>query len=69
MIAIWMLEICACKPLELISTQSAFTCSKLTLEIIEQRYEICSKLTIMTPSAFIVLVSIFLTLNIFHTLF
>ena len=30
-------------------TQSAFTCSKLTIETLEQRCEICSKLTIKTP--------------------
>ena len=33
----------------LIYTQSAFTCSKLTIETAEQRCEICSKLTIKTP--------------------
>ena len=33
----------------LVTTQSAFTCSKLTIEILEIRYEICSKLTIKTP--------------------
>ena len=27
----------------------SFTCSKLTIEILEQRCEICSKLTIKTP--------------------
>ena len=32
-----------------------------------KRYEICSKLTIKTPGVF--LVSLLLTLNIFHTLF
>ena len=30
-------------------TQPAFTCSKLTTEALEQRCEICSKLTIKTP--------------------
>ena len=32
-----------------IHTQSAFTCSKLTIKTLEQRCEICSKLTIKTP--------------------
>ena len=32
-----------------ISTQPAITCSKLTIETLEQRCEICSKLTIKTP--------------------
>ena len=27
----------------------AFTCSKLTIETLEQRYEICKKLTIKPP--------------------
>ena len=31
------------------SYQAAFTCSKLTRETLEQRCEICSKLTIKTP--------------------
>ena len=47
-------------PIELSITveyfQPALTCSKLTMETLEQRCEICSKLTI-----------ILLTLNIFHT--
>ena len=30
-------------------TQLAFTCSKLTIETVEQRCEICSKLTIKLP--------------------
>ena len=30
-------------------TQMAFTCSKLTIETLEQRYEICTKLTIKPP--------------------
>ena len=30
-------------------TQPAFTCSKLAIETLEQRCEICSKLTIKTP--------------------
>ena len=30
-------------------SQPAFTCSKLTTEILEQGVEICSKLTIKTP--------------------
>ena len=29
--------------------QQAFTCLKLTTERLEQRYEICSKLTLKTP--------------------
>ena len=29
--------------------QPAITCSKLTIETLEQRREICSKLTIKTP--------------------
>ena len=33
-------------------TQPAFTCSKLTIETLEQRCEICSKLTIKTPNIF-----------------
>ena len=32
-----------------VSSQPAFTCSKLTIETLEQRCEICSKLTIKTP--------------------
>ena len=32
-----------------ISPQPAFTCSKLTIETLEQRCEICSKLTIKPP--------------------
>ena len=32
-----------------ILTQLTFTCSKLTLETLEQRCEICSKLTIKPP--------------------
>ena len=32
------------------------------------RFEICSKLTIKTPQRGVVLVSLLLTLNIFHTL-
>ena len=32
-----------------ITTQPAVTCSKLTQETLEQRCEICSKLTIKTP--------------------
>ena len=32
-----------------ISSQPAFTCSKLTIETLEQRCEICSKLTIKPP--------------------
>ena len=31
------------------ASQPAFTCSKLTKETLEQRCEICSKLTIKTP--------------------
>ena len=31
------------------STQPAFACSKLAIETLEQRCEICSKLTIKTP--------------------
>ena len=31
------------------SHQPAITCSKLTIETLEQRCEICSKLTIKTP--------------------
>ena len=31
-------------------SQPAFTCSKLTIEILEQRGEICSKSTIKTPN-------------------
>ena len=31
------------------TTQPAITCSKLTIETLEQRCEICSKLTIKTP--------------------
>ena len=31
------------------STEPAFTCSNLTIEILEQRCEICSKLTIKPP--------------------
>ena len=34
---------------EQISAQPAFTCSKLTIETLEQGCEICSKLTIKTP--------------------
>ena len=30
-------------------TQPGFTCSKLTIETLEQRYEICPKLTIKPP--------------------
>ena len=30
-------------------TQPAFTCSKLTIETLKQRCEICSKITIKTP--------------------
>ena len=30
-------------------SQPAITCSKLKVETLEQRYEICSKLTIKTP--------------------
>ena len=32
-----------------VSSQPAFTCSKLTIETLEQRCEICSKLTIKPP--------------------
>ena len=55
----------------ILDTQLAFTCSKLTMETLQQRYEICSKLTIKSPKrrhwrrSGILL----LTLNIFHTLF
>ena len=35
--------------LRLQGTQPAFTCSKLTIETLGQRCEICSKLTIKTP--------------------
>ena len=31
------------------TTQPSFSCSKLTIETLEQRFEICSKLTIKTP--------------------
>ena len=31
------------------NTQLAFTCSKLTIETLEQRWEICSKLTVKPP--------------------
>ena len=31
------------------TSQPAFTCSKLTIETLEQRFEICSKLTIKPP--------------------
>ena len=33
----------------IVSTQPAITCSKLTTETLEQRCEICSKLTLKTP--------------------
>ena len=36
------------------ASQPAFTCSKLTIETLEQGVEICSKLTIKTPGVFIV---------------
>ena len=39
-------------------TQSVFTCSKLTIETLQQRCEICFG---------VVLVSLLLTMNIFHT--
>ena len=32
-----------------LTSQPAFTCSKLPIETLEQRCEICSKLTIETP--------------------
>ena len=35
--------------MKVITSQPAFTCSKLTIETLEQRCEICSKLTIKTP--------------------
>ena len=58
--------------------QPASTCSKLTIETLEQDVK-CSKLTIKTPerrhwrhqndAIGVVLVSLLLTLDIFHTLF
>ena len=33
----------------ILDTQLTFTCSKLTMETLQQRYEICSKLTIKSP--------------------
>ena len=44
----------------IVNSQPAITYSKLTIETLEQRCEICSKLTIKPPS-------LLLTLNIFHT--
>ena len=35
-----------------ISCKPAITCSKLTIETLEQRCEICSNLTIKTPKRF-----------------
>ena len=43
---------------EILTTQTAFTCSKLTIETLQQRCEICFG---------VVLVSLLLTMNIFHT--
>ena len=37
------------KKLDFLVSQSAITCSKLTIETLEQRCEICSKLTIKPP--------------------
>ena len=34
---------------KVVISQTAITCSKLTIETLEQRCEICSKLTIKTP--------------------
>ena len=54
-------------------TQLAFTCSKLTIEILEQGVKYIQKYTIKTLASFtangIVLVFLLLTLNIFHILF
>ena len=52
-----------------ITTHPAITCSKLTIKT-RKKNEIYSKLIIKTPERrHIFLVSLLLTLNIFHTLF
>ena len=52
-------------------TQLTFTCSKLLIERLEKRCEICSKLTIkhQNNAIDVALVFLLLTLNIFHTFF
>ena len=62
----WELNLCKSQSL----SQPAFTCSMLGIETLEQGVK-CSKLTTKTPEHVIgdVLVSLLLTLNIFHTLF
>ena len=51
--------------------QAAITYSKLTIETLEHGVKICSKLTIKTPERchWCRLMSLLLTLNIFHTMF
>ena len=43
------LSITFAKCLQYVIVQPAFTCSKFTIETLEQKCEICSKLTIKTP--------------------
>ena len=49
-------------------SQPVITCSKLTIETLEQRCEICSKLTVKTPKRLNILVFSLLNILVF-TLF
>ena len=58
---------CVLKPYQ--KKSAAISCSKLTIENTWKKCEICSKLTIKHDASDVVLVSLLLTLNIYHTLF